>query len=379
MALKYNGITEKITDDIPLYRITESRLLDISIYNFNVRMEDVWSPLVFEHLSEIRWPEETKINYYREPYITFCETRIPMLGVSTNAVMHCEDIEKRMKNEINTLDIIKSNTTLQFVNPRKRASKNGNNKVPEINELPILISHDKNSRMNVLINMNKIILVNRELIWIPRDQIRVLKLNVKLNIPDGFFGILIGSIPEDFCECASNLITKDKDISLCLINTTDDPQAILPGKLECTIYILPCYLPEPWEVVNLSEPKRGFIFLLKTSSEITIEPKTYIIEKFNYTFLCYDKIKALVVASKKLLNMQLIAETTIWTSYTLPHIKIFNLANKSVCIPPNTCIAKVIFTCGEFFVNVLTNKALNELILLDSFSRLWFEYTNLCD
>lgn len=262
----------------------------------------------------------------------------------------------------------------QFPYHRNRSSRFEKSAVQDARETPVLISHRMTSRMNVFTDVNKIVLVNRELLWLPRDQVRVLKSDVNVNIPDGYFGLLIGHINDDQCGCSSILIDNEGEVEIYLINMTEEPKMIVPGNLICEVYVLPCYVPETWETMNLSAPDRA-VFQLKTFNELTLNPRSYTVECFDYMFMCRDELKALVIASPEMIRLGLIVETVVWTKCLPLQLKIFNASKKRLTIPGGTCFAHIIFTTGHFVRHMVPRRAVNQISVLNSISNLWFTYT----
>ena len=213
-------------------------------------VDDIWN---FSETKEssLTWPkiDAKQLNEYVNTELTVYQRPFSLLGIPQNGLFKsCEKIYDEFFAE--HMDNEKKYLTF----PRNRSSRFGFENVPRVNELPILINHFEKSRMDVILNTNKIVLVNRELIWVPCEQVRIFNLNVSLNIPDGLFGILTGTVNDTLCECVTELITTENVISISLINLSSESVMLLPGDIELVINILPCYIPEPWETYNFPYP-----------------------------------------------------------------------------------------------------------------------------
>ena len=362
-------ISEKISETITLNKLPMSRYLHFFLFT----VTDVDDIRNFSETKEspLTWPkiDAKQLNEYVNTELTVYQRPFSLLGIPQNGLFKsCEKIYDEFFAE--HMDNEKKYLTF----PRNRSSRFGFENVPRVNELPILINHFEKSRMDVILNTNKIVLVNRELIWVPCEQVRIFNLNVSLNIPDGLFGILTGTVNDTLCECVTELITTENVISISLINLSSESVMLLPGDIELVINILPCYIPEPWETYNFPSP--NFIkFSLITNKDFYVESNNYTIQNFDYMFDCPDELKALIIANKEILCHGLVVETNIWLKNTTPSVKIFNPTSQRIFVQAGICIATIIFTCGHFILKLLPNRVLNQLAVLDKTSMLWFQYS----
>ncbi|CAA58379.1 U45 [Human betaherpesvirus 6A] len=369
----YSAISEKISETITLQRQTSSRYIEFFVFR-NVDINELWTTDISEDKTHDVWPavNEKSFKKFLENELTSYQRPIPLLGIPQNGTVS-KTCKKEKQRETDCVNYERKRGNPVTFYPRHRAKRNANTDTCISEEPSILVSHHRNSKMDVFMDTNKITLVNRELIWVPHDQVRIVKLDISLYIPDGFFGVITGHSNDVFCECVTEIITDETDISVFLMNLSEHSLMLLPGDVEFSINFLPCYIPEPWEMINLSPPEFA-IFHLKASREFIAKPNSYTIQYFDAMYVCADELKALMIPSKEIAKLGLLIETYIWNKDTIPSIKIFNSTRKTIYIPTGICIARIIFTCGHFCLSLMPERAINRLQVLDANSSFLFHY-----
>ncbi|ANC96556.1 deoxyuridine triphosphatase [macacine betaherpesvirus 9] len=363
-----NGVvSEKISEHVTLRKRNSSRQFEYFLFTV-LDIDDIWNSEKSDEVGN-KWPKTDykKIKKFMSSNFNIYQRPFSLLGVPQNGIV------KSCKPNLFISDMYIDNHALCMNYPRNRYSRFGSKNIPQITESPILITHFERSRMNVIVYTNKITLVNRELIWVPHGQVRVIKLDLSLTIPDGLFGILTGTTNEPFCECMTELIIDETNISISLINLANESIMLLPGNIELMINFLPCYVPEPWEIFNFLPPNL-ILYSLITSKDFDVDANSYAIQNFDNMFICHDELKALIIANKDMTRSGLLVETNIWLKNTVPCVKIFNPTLRKQKISAGVCIAYVVFTCGHFILKILPNHAVNQLMVLDTTTFFLFQY-----
>ncbi|APZ76274.1 deoxyuridine triphosphatase [Murid herpesvirus 3] len=258
-------------------------------------------------------------------------------------------------NLLNNIDPYSSNTLYTIIEEYKKelckhipmaAEKltKYSNSLTSINQDIVSIKHSESSRMNIYTTKNKITLVNREVIWIPQEQVRFLNTGIFINLPHTLCGISVTITRKKF-TCSTNLLTGSKNIYLYLLNLTTEPQMIEPMKLFIDIFIIPFFLPEPWQLINFNNPNNK-IFSLQCKQDILFYKKRTIIIYFKKIFINPNHI-AVACPIHSLLTMGIMVDTTFIKAGQFFSIKIYNTTNNVIFLPKNTRLCDVVFT-GNF-------------------------------
>ncbi|AFR56226.1 deoxyuridine triphosphatase [Human betaherpesvirus 5] len=205
---------------------------------------------------------------------------------------------------------------------------------------------------------------NKHIIWLSRERKVPTSLGVSLYIPEGFFGITFYKCLDAQFVCMPELLESGLQVpQLDVVNLNDTFQSIFPGTIEGDIGVFPCFVPEPWQLMNLPPPNEHRFFVLRTRQTLVIGPGHTQTVYFDAAYVHAPGICALIVGVRQFSQSDLIIRPTIWLPGTAAGVTVVNTSHTTVCISPHTTVAKAVFTTHRFTYLPVGSHPLGQMIV----------------
>nr|CDI95407.1 GP72 [Caviid herpesvirus 2 str. CIDMTR] len=205
-----------------------------------------------------------------------------------------------------------------------------------------------NFRMSQL-DKSMAIFTNRAIIWLSAGATHVIRVNGMLEIPKGCFGIIMyrNSCPSFFSP--TELVEPGQRAFEVQISNISSilSQALAPGSIEGTILIFRYFVPEPWEVINMTPPHEGFHHFIRTRETLRIKPYRILTVVPEATHVCAPQHSAIIIGTRHLNRSGVVVCPTIWHAGTMPVVTIHNVTAYTVRLQAHSPIARVVFTSDE--------------------------------